>query len=46
MTTASVRKMTALVFALFIVGGSLAAAAGPNDFGEMRHNVIVQAPGK
>ncbi len=38
--------MTALAFALLFVAGSLAAAAGPNDYGEMRHSITLTAPGK
>ncbi|WP_157448357.1 hypothetical protein [Deinococcus geothermalis] len=33
MKIASVRKVAALVFALFVAGGSLARAGGPADYG-------------
>ncbi|WP_272976701.1 hypothetical protein [Deinococcus geothermalis] len=33
MKTASARKVAALVFALFVAGGSLASAGGAADYG-------------
>lgn len=40
MTSASVRKVAALVFALVVAGGSVAGAAGPKDYGECRVGTV------
>ena len=44
MKIASVRKVAALVFALFIAGGSLASAGGPVDFGSSKGVKINAGP--
>ncbi|WP_198297401.1 hypothetical protein [Deinococcus sp. DB0503] len=40
MKTIAARKVAALVFALFIAGGSLASAGGPVNFGESKGSTI------